>query len=256
MLTRVIEAIADGKDTGRAPSSAMIKLGVAQAAGDREGQHGPQPHVAVRVHGQQVRVPRRGLVAVDRVPDRAAQRRGRRGDRRDHGRSSRAELKETKTVDDAVLKVVRESFKETSADPLRGQQLLGRVGEGGRRSAACPTCAERRRRSAQLVTTERARAADVARRSSREEELESRYHVRLERYIKDMLIEVEALKNLVSGHVLPAAFKQLALLSKAGSGKTIRSTAERVEASIEALNYAGAGPASGGGRRRAARATS
>jgi len=47
---------------------------------------------------------------------------------------------------------------------------------------------------------------------------------------------VEALKNLVSGHVLPAAFRQLALLSKAGSGKTIRSSAERVEASVEALN--------------------
>ena len=30
----------------------MIKLGVAQAAGDREGQHGSQPHVAVRVHGR------------------------------------------------------------------------------------------------------------------------------------------------------------------------------------------------------------
>ena len=73
----------------RTPTQAMIKLGVAQAAGDREGQHRSQPHVAVRLHGQQVRVPRRGLVGVDRVPDRAAQRRRRRGARRDHGADPR-----------------------------------------------------------------------------------------------------------------------------------------------------------------------
>src|SRR4029450_319104 len=69
-----------------------------------------------------------------------------------------------------------------------------------------------------------------------EAESDARYHVRMERYIKDLDIEVEALKNLVSGHVLPAAFKQLALLSKAGSGKTIRSTAERVQGSVQTLN--------------------
>ena len=72
-----------------APSRQLIKLGVAQAARDREGQHRPQPHVAVRVHGQQVRVPRRGLVAVDRLPGDAAQRRGGRSDRRDHRGGSR-----------------------------------------------------------------------------------------------------------------------------------------------------------------------
>ena len=83
MLTTMIESIAAGKTSANA-AQAMIKLGVARAAGDREGQHGSQPHVAVRVHGQQVRVPRRGLVGVDRVPDRAAQRRRRRGARRDH----------------------------------------------------------------------------------------------------------------------------------------------------------------------------
>jgi glutamine synthetase len=69
-----------------------------------------------------------------------------------------------------------------------------------------------------------------------EAESDARYHVRMERYIKDLDIEVEALKNLVAGHVLPAAFRQLALLSKAGSGKTIRSAAERVEGLVESLN--------------------
>ena len=69
-----------------------------------------------------------------------------------------------------------------------------------------------------------------------EAESEARYHVRMERYIKDLDIEVEALKNIVTGHVLPAAYRQLALLGHAGSGRTIRSSVERVEASVEALN--------------------
>ena len=58
-----------------------------------------------------------------------------------------------------------------------------------------------------------------------EAESEARYHVRLERYIKDIEIEVEALKNLVTGHVLPAAYRQLALLAKAGVGKAVKERA-------------------------------
>jgi glutamine synthetase len=59
--------------------------------------------------------------------------------------------------------------------------------------------------------------------------------VRLERYIKDIDIEVEALKNLVSGHVLPAAYRQLGLLAGAGSGRAVKGALDRVDASVEAL---------------------
>jgi glutamine synthetase len=38
------------------------------------------------------------------------------------------------------------------------------------------------------------------------EELDSRYHVRLERYVKDMLIELHTLREMVDTLVLPAAF--------------------------------------------------
>jgi glutamine synthetase len=37
-------------------------------------------------------------------------------------------------------------------------------------------------------------------------ELESRYHVRLERYVKDMLIEMHTLKEMIDTLVLPASF--------------------------------------------------
>ena len=55
-----------------------------EAPGSGEGQHGSQSHVAVRVHGREVRVPRGGCVAVDRVPGHAPQRHGGRGAGRAH----------------------------------------------------------------------------------------------------------------------------------------------------------------------------
>jgi glutamine synthetase len=68
-----------------------------------------------------------------------------------------------------------------------------------------------------------------------EAESDARYHVRVERYIKDIDIEVEALKNLVTGHVFPAAYRQLALLNKAGAGKSVKAAAEKVDGAVESL---------------------
>jgi glutamine synthetase len=45
------------------------------------------------------------------------------------------------------------------------------------------------------------------------EENEARYHVRLERYLKDIEIEVEVLKDLAHTSVLPAAYKQQMMLA-------------------------------------------
>lgn len=73
------------------------------------------------------------------------------------------------------------------------------------------------------------------------EENEARYHVKLERYIKDVEIEVDCLRELVHEFVMPAAFKQQALLGDSirsymeasklagGSGQWARSQAELLE---------------------------
>jgi glutamine synthetase len=58
----------------------------------------------------------------------------------------------------------------------------------------------------------------------------------MERYIKDIEIEIEALKNLVSGHVLPAAYRQLGLLSKAGAGRAVKGAFDKMDASVETLS--------------------
>jgi glutamine synthetase len=46
------------------------------------------------------------------------------------------------------------------------------------------------------------------------EENEARYHVRLERYLKDVEIEVEVLKDLAHTSVLPAAYKQQHMIAE------------------------------------------
>lgn len=73
------------------------------------------------------------------------------------------------------------------------------------------------------------------------EENEARYHVKLERYIKDVEIEVDCLRELVHSYVLPSAFKQQSLLAESirnyteasklagGSGQWARTQAELLE---------------------------
>src|SRR6185436_6586343 len=68
-----------------------------------------------------------------------------------------------------------------------------------------------------------------------EAETEARYHVRMERYVKDVEIEVEALKAIVSGHVLPAGYKQLALLGAASSSKSGKEALSRMDAALDAV---------------------
>jgi glutamine synthetase len=65
------------------------------------------------------------------------------------------------------------------------------------------------------------------------EENESRYHVKLERYLKDIEIEVEALTEMARTSVLPAAYKHQSML------------ADSISAFTEAVRQAGLDPRSG-----------
>jgi len=57
----------------------------------------------------------------------------------------------------------------------------------------------------------------------------------MERYVKDIEIEVEALKNLVATHVLPAAYRQHALLSSAGARRAISVALDRLGSQMDDL---------------------
>ena len=115
----------------RSAAQAMIKLGVAklpEIEKDNTDRNRTSPFAFT---GNKFEFRAVGSSAVHRVPDHAAQRGRRRGDRRDDEQLA-ATTKRTKPVDDAVLAVVREAFQETARRPLRGQQLLRGVGQGGR----------------------------------------------------------------------------------------------------------------------------
>ncbi|MDB4909822.1 MAG: Glutamine synthetase type protein, partial [Gemmatimonadetes bacterium] len=48
-------------------------------------------------------------------------------------------------------------------------------------------------------------------------EIESRFHIRLERYVKDMLIEIHTLEEIIDTLVLPASFSYLASLTRSAA---------------------------------------
>ncbi len=137
----------------------------------------------------------------------------------------KAELKKTSSVDDAALKVVRAAFKETS--PIRF--------EGNNYSDAWVTEAKKRgllnlRRAPEALAQLGTPGAKTLFKGSgilNEAELESRYHIRLERYVKDVLIEMETMAEMLTTQVLPAAYAYLGALAegaakaKQGGIKTI-----------------------------------
>jgi glutamine synthetase len=106
------------------------------------------------------------------------------------------------------------------------------VAEAGRRGL--PNLRRTPEALAQLVTPDSVAFLQRMRVFS-EAETEARYHVRVERYVKDIEIEVEALKALVSTHVLPAAYKQHALLASAGARHAISMALDRLGSHMDEL---------------------
>ncbi|HEX7937441.1 MAG TPA: glutamine synthetase type III, partial [Gemmatimonadaceae bacterium] len=122
----------------------------------------------------------------------------------------RNELKKTPKTDDAVFKVVKKAFKETSAVRFEGNNYSEAwVKDAAKRGL--PNFRRTPEALAQLVTKS-AKKCLVGLGILTEAELDSRYHVRLERYIKDMLIEAHTLREMVDTMVLPGAFAYSASL--------------------------------------------
>jgi glutamine synthetase len=137
-------------------------------------------------------------------------------------------------LQDAVLEIIREAVVATKSVRFEGNNYASEwVDEAKKRGL--PNLKNSPEALAELVRPE---AKEFLARTKvfTEAESDARYHVRVERYIKDIDIEVEALKNLVTGHVFPAAYRQLALLNKAGAGKSVKASAEKVDGAVESLS--------------------
>jgi glutamine synthetase len=234
MLTSVIEDIIEGKTSPADADEAMIRLGVDKLpdiAKDNTDRNRTSPFAFTgnkfefRAVGssQSIAFPIAMLHAA------VAEACGELAD------ELREELKKTPKVDDAVLKVVRKAFKETSAVRF----------EGNNYSEEWVKDAEKRgllnlRRTpealAQLVTKQ-SRKLLTSLGILTDEEIDSRYHVRLERYIKDMLIELHTLREMIDTLVLPAAYEYAGQLGEAAANA--KTAGIKVIPQIEAANRVG-----------------
>lgn len=126
-----------------------------------------------------------------------------------------AELKSTKKVDDAVMKVVRKAFRSVESVLFEGNNYSDEwVKEAKRRGLL--NLRHSPDAMAQLVTPH-ARALFAKTGILSKEELESRYHVRLERYIKDLLIEMHTTREMIDTLILPAVYNYQGSLARAAA---------------------------------------
>jgi glutamine synthetase len=142
------------------------------------------------------------------------------------------------SLQDAVLEVVREAVLATKAVRFEGNNYAGEWVEEARRRGI-PNLRTSPEALAELVKPD-AKEFMARMKVFSEAETEARYHVRMERYVKDVEIEVEALKSIVTGHVLPAAYKQLALLGAAASSKSAKDALGRMDAAVDGVASKGA----------------
>ena len=135
----------------------------------------------------------------------------------------REELKDgrhdQKVIDEAALKIVRRAFKESAPVRFEGNNYSDEwVVEAERRGLLN---LRRTPEALQQLVTEQSREVLTSLGIFTNVELDSRYHVRLERYTKDMLIELHTLGEMVDTLVVPAALSYTAsLTASAAQAKT------------------------------------
>jgi glutamine synthetase len=134
----------------------------------------------------------------------------------DMTRAIREKLKDGAPIDRAVIEVVKAAVTETRAVRFEGNNYAPEwVVEAEKRKLphrkTTPEALEFMNRPDEKQFLERLGVLSPA-------EAESRYHVKLERYIKDLEIEVQTLEDMVRTMVLPAAYRFQAELAGAVTG--------------------------------------
>ncbi|HSU94753.1 MAG TPA: glutamine synthetase III [Gemmatimonadaceae bacterium] len=214
MLTRVIEDIAAGKTSPQNAQQAMIKLGVAklpEVEKDNTDRNRTSPFAftGAKFEFRAVGASQSIAFPVMLLNATVAEALG------DLITALKAALKRTKSVDDAVLEVVRQAFKETGAVRFEGNNYSNDwVVEAEKRKLL--NLRRTPEALAQLLMKD-SRAVLTKLGILSKPEIESRFHIRLERYVKDMLIEMHTLEEIVDTMILPASFSYLASLTKSAA---------------------------------------
>ena len=234
MLTKVIEDIAAGR-AGKAAADAMIQLGVAklpEIAKDNTDRNRTSPFAFTGAKFEFRAVGSSQSIAfpVMLLNATVAESIGELTD------ALRAELKKTKNRDDAVLKVVSGVFRATKAVRFEGNNYSDAwVAEAKKRGL--PNLRRTPEALAQIVSPA-ARKLFTSLGILSAEEVDSRYHIRLERYIKDMFIECYTLAEMVDTMVIPAAHGYLAQLVE--SAADAKAAGVKVVPQVDAANTIGA----------------
>ena len=213
MLTRVIEAIAAGKSSANA-AQAMIKLGVArlpEIEKDNTDRNRTSPFAFTGNKFEFRAVGSSASIALPIVLLNAAV-----AESLDELTTEiRGKMKRGKSVEDVVLLVVRDWFKESAAIRFEGNNYSAEwVDEAKKRGL--PNL-RRSPEALEQLTTRQSRTLLTKLGIFTKAELDSRYHVRLERYAKDMLIEMHTLREIADTIVLPAAFSYAGSLATAAA---------------------------------------
>ena len=243
MLTRVIEEIIEGKSTKSADQQ-MIGLGVAklpEIEKDNTDRNRTSPFAFTgqkfefRAVGssQSIAFP---IVLLNAAVAEALA---------DITEELRNELKDSKrdgkTVNDAALTVARRAFKDSSAVRFEGNNYSNDwVVEAEKRKLLN---LRRTPEALQQLVTKQSKKLLTSLGIFTLEELDSRYHVRLERYTKDMLIEMHTLREMVDTLVVPTGLQYTgSLAASAAQAKSAgitavpqTSVANKVGAVIEEL---------------------
>ncbi|MFN2635564.1 MAG: glutamine synthetase III [Gemmatimonadaceae bacterium] len=216
MLTRVIDEIAEGKSSGSAEQQ-MIKLGVArlpEIQRDNTDRNRTSPFAFTgqkfefRAVGSSASIAFPVALLNTAVADSISE----------ITQALRENLKKNKSVDDAVLKVVRDAFKESAPVRFEGNNYSEDWVKDAKKRGL-PNLRRTPEALKQLVSKQ---SSDLLTRLGvlTKEELESRYHVRMERYVKDMLIELHTLREMVDTMVIPAAYAYLNQISDSAAKAT------------------------------------
>jgi glutamine synthetase len=234
MLTQVIESIAAGK-TASSASQAMIKLGVSrlpEIEKDNTDRNRTSPFAFTGNKFEFRAVGSSASIAFPIVLLNAAVAEA----LGEIIESIKAQMKGgKKSVDDVALGVVRDIFKETAAIRFEGNNYSDEwVKEAAKRGL--PNLRRSPEALAQL-TTKDAKTLFTKLGIFNKEELESRYHIRLERYVKDMLIEMHTQREMVDTMVLPAAFSYAGSLATAAAAA--KSAGVKVIPQVAAANEIG-----------------
>ena len=215
-LTQVVEDIAAGKTSPKNAEQAMLKLGVAklpEVEQDNTDRNRTSPFAftgakfEVRAVGasQSIAFPVMLLQAA------VAEALG------EITEQLKSELKAGISTDDAALRVAAQAFQESAAVRFEGNNYSDEwVVEAQSRGLL------NLRRTPEALAQLRTDSAIALFKNTHiltDVELESRYHVRLERYVKDILIELHTIQQMIDTQVLPAAYAYLGqLAASAGQG--------------------------------------